>query len=241
MHAEVLSSFVKHALSMNTLKSYLGARAAQGVGGASALGKSLAGSGAQTSRQAVQGMTGLQKHRLGGVMQGGKDVRQMQRLPSQVGLGQTAKNTRARVEGAIRQEAANPGASRAGGVPLSRAYEGYMTTSGKSYNPAHMEQVMGLAPGSVKLKGGPTSLMKPKPRPTRPQDGTFTGMDEVTMPEATVPSRPAAAAPSSSSGMRPSVRPTARPPAREGRVSPFAPTMPPPPAIDPFGKTMIAS
>lgn len=237
MHTEVLSSFVKHAVSMNTLRSYLGARAAQGVGGASALGKSLAGSGAQTSRQAVQGMSGLQKHRLGGVVQGGKDVRQMQRLPEQVGLGQTAKDTRARVENAIKQERANPGSSRAGGVQLSRAYEGYMDASGKSYNPAHMEQVMGLASGSVKpLKGGPTALSKSLSRPkAKPQPHRGTSSATANMDEVTAPSTPNALA---SSGMRPSARPPARPTARppgrppvRGRaaneVDPYAPTPPP--------------
>jgi len=166
MHINTLKAFrhelEKQALSPATLTSYLGARAAQGVGGAAALGKSLAGSTATTSRSIVQGMTGLQKHRLTGVLEGGQAVRSMQQLPQRVGLQQAAQQTRARVGQAIQQEAAAGMQSSRGPVPLSKAYEGYMSPATTSYTPQHVEQVMGLPQGSHTPKVGPTALMRPQ-------------------------------------------------------------------------------
>lgn len=186
MHSRTLHAFSselqKTALNVSTLQSYLGARAAQGVGGAAALGKSLAGSPAQTTRQAVAGMTGLQKHRLGAVAAGGQAVRQMQSLPAKVGLQEATQATRQRVSQAIQHEAAT-GTSRQGGAPLSKAYEGYMSASNRSYAPAHVEHVMGLPAGSHQVRQGPTALMKP------PQASAV---------DATVPA---------ASGVRPTFRP----------------------------------
>jgi hypothetical protein len=179
MESKVFESFAKHALALGTLRSYLGARAAQGVGGASALRGSLVGTRARTSRQAVQGMSGLQKHRLSGVAQGGKDVRRMQELPAKAGLEETAKRTRARVGQVIQQETTNPAAARAGGMPLSKSYEGYKTDSTMSYSPQHVEQVMGLAPGSVKLKEGPTAFMRPTPKAPTSTDVTVPSASRV--------------------------------------------------------------
>lgn len=174
----------KTALGVNTLQSYLGQRAAQGVGGASALGHSLVGTAAKTTREAVQGMNGLQKARLGGVMEGGQAVRAMERLPGKVGLGQTAQATRQRVGQAIQDEAAH-GNSRSGGVPLSKAYEGYMTNSRRSYNSDHVSQVMGLSPDQKWTpKGGPTKLMGGGLNTRTPQAAPTTGITPITQQAA---------------------------------------------------------
>ncbi len=153
----------KTALSLGTLRNYMAQRAGQSLGGANALTKSLGDVTATTSRQAVQSLDGLGKYRLNSVMENSRALRQSQNLPSRVGLGDTAITTRNRVGQAIRDEAAL-GGSREGGVPLSHAYEGYMSPEGRSYGGAHVEQVMGLPAGSYTPKPGPTALMKP-PQP----------------------------------------------------------------------------
>lgn len=205
----VISAFVseleKTALNPSTLQSYLSRRAAQGVGGAKALGESLVGSAAQTSRQAVQGMSGLQKHRLSGVVEGGQAARQMERLPKQVGLANTTQETRQRVSKAIQHEAAH-GGSRTGGVPLSRSYEGYATDSRRSYNPEHIGKVMGLGPEQQYVsKKGPTALMKPSASIS--QSGVQerpTGATPITVPVS-----PAASSADSTKITRPARRPLA--------------------------------
>lgn len=202
MQPTLIRSFVheleKYAVNVSTLQSYLARRASQGVGGAAALGKSLGSSSARTSREALQSMTGLQKYRLEGVIEGGRAHRAMQKLPEQVGLGQTAQNMRQRVGDAIKSEAAGE-RTRMGGVPLSKHYEGYMTRSQLSYGPKHVEQVMGLQPGQHVPKAGPTKLMKSDKMPISPS-----GSQSVS--EVTVPSRPS---------MPPHMVPTIRPPARQ--------------------------
>lgn len=193
----------KRAVNVSTLQSYLARRATQGVGGADALAKSLGGTTARTSREALQSMTGLQKHRLEGVLEGGKAHRAMQKLPERVGLGQVTQNTRQRVADAIKAEAAGE-RTRAGGVPLSKTYEGYATSSQRSYTPKHVEQVMGLEPGQHVPKEGPTKLM-------RPEKVSTTGSGSQSTSEVTVPSRPS---------MPPHMVPTVRPPARQISVPP---------------------
>ncbi len=163
IHSQTFSSFAleleKIAVSPSTVRSYLAQRAAQGVGGAAALGKELAGSSAATSRDLVHGLSGLQKHQLSGVMEGGQLINKMRALPGKVGLGDVAKQTRARVEGAVAQEAANP-VSRKGGNMMSSSYEGYMTDKRRAYTPEHIGQVMGISPEAAKVKAkGPTVLM----------------------------------------------------------------------------------
>lgn len=171
----------KQAVNISTLQSYLTRRAGQGIGGASALRQSLAGSTAKTSREALQSMDGLQRFRLKGIAEGGKANRAMQALPERVGLGQTAQVTRQRVENAVKAEAAGAN-TRAGGVPLSKNYEGYMTPSRRAYSPQHAEEVMGLKPGQYTQKAGPTALMKP-------QESSISG-SRSKITEDTVPSRP---------------------------------------------------
>lgn len=204
MQPTLIRSFVheleKQAVNFNTLKSYLAARAVQGVGGASALSKSLAGSGARTSREALQSMDALQKNRLRGIVEGGQLHRRMQRVPEQAGLGPTAQATRQRVEEAVRSETAGA-PTRAGGIPLSKHYEGYMTPAQTSYSPKHIEKVMGLQPGQHVQKPGPTKLMGANP-PTQ------SGSQSVS--EATVPSRPS---------LPPHMVPTVRPPSRRVSVA----------------------
>lgn len=149
----------KIALGVGTLQSYLGRRAAQGVGGAAALGTSLAGTAAKTSREAVQGMSGLQKYRLGGVMEGGQAVRKMEQLPNKVGLGPTTQAMRSRVGDALKDEAIN-GNSRKGGRMMSQKYEGYMTNSRRAYTPEHVGHVMGISPEQARIANrGPTKPM----------------------------------------------------------------------------------
>jgi hypothetical protein len=204
MQPTVIRSFAqeieKQAVDLGTLKSYLAQRASQGIGGASALGKSLSNSTARTSREALQNMDGLQRFRLKSIAEGGRAQRAMAAMPEQVGLGKTTDAMRQRVGDAIKAEAGGL-RTRAGGVPLSKHYEGYMTRSQLSYSPEHVEKVMGLEPGSHKLKAGPTQLMKPREEPV-----SSSGSRSI---EATVPSRPS---------MAPHMVPTVRPPAR-GRVT----------------------
>lgn len=201
----------KHALSLGTMQNYLGARAAQGVGGAAALGHSLAGTAASTTREAVQGMSGLQRHRLGAVMEGGQAHRAMQALPGKVGLGQTAAATRDRVGQAIKQEA-QQGGSRTGGVPLSKAYEGYMTNSRRSYNTDHVSQVMGLSKDQQWTpKGGPTKLMGGGLNTRATTPSATTGITPVVPSgEPTAITRPAPATPAAG--------PTVPPPGRLRRA-----------------------
>jgi hypothetical protein len=186
----------KNAVNFETLQSYLAQRAAQGVGGAAALEKSLIGSSARTSREALQSMDGLQKFRLNSVLEGGKAQRAMQRLPQEVGLGSTTQSVRQRVGDAIKAETAGA-PTRAQGVPLSKHYEGYMTRKQLSYSPEHVEQVMGLEPGTHAPKPGPTKLMKPTEEPI-----SSSGSRSI---EKTMPSRPV---------IPPHMVPTVRPPAR---------------------------
>lgn len=217
LNARTLFSFTyeleKIALGMNTFQSYLGQRAAQGVGGAAALKGSLAGAAATTTREAVQGMSGLQKHRLGGVMEGGQAIRKMEQLPNKVGLGPTAANTRQRVGDAIKEEGTLNN-SRKGGNTLSAGYEGYMTNSRRSYNPEHVGKVMGITPEEAKVVSkGPTHLMKGGLNNERSSAVRVsvppTNMAEVTQP--TVPSSVPPAMPSAPMGA------TVPPPGRRRR------------------------
>lgn len=200
----------KRALSAGTLKSYLGQRAAQGVGGAAALGKVLPPT--STSRQAMQQMGGFGRYQLKGVMEGGQALRKSQQLPQRVGLGPETAATRTRVMDAIKHER-TVGGTRTGGVPLSSGYEGYVNTVGnRSYNPAHVEHVMGLPAGSHVTKTGPTALM-------RPGSAEHISVDATT-PAASVPSvsgiRPVSrgtVAGATNAGFR---RGTVLPPARVG-------------------------
>jgi len=198
MQPTLIRSFVheleKTALNPGTLRSYLAQRAAQGIGGAAALERSLGNTAARTSREALQNMSGLQRFRLRAVAEGGQAQRAMQRMPQQVGLGEATQGMRQRVGDAIKAEAAGVN-TRAGGVPLSKHYEGYMSPSKTSYSPEHVEQVMGLQPGAHVPKAGPTKLMKPEREPV-------SGSQSIS--EGTMPSRPRAI-----SGMVPTVRPPA--------------------------------
>lgn len=142
MDSATLAAFAdeleKIALSPAMLKGYLGARAAQGVGGAGALGKSLAGTMAQTSRQAVQGMTGLQRHQLGATVAGGKGARQAQQLSGQAGLAPQ----RARLQAAAQTPTHE---LTRGGVALQgRATSGGLI--GRSYGPAGVSKMTGVSP-----------------------------------------------------------------------------------------------
>lgn len=216
-----VAEFEKAALGVGTLQSYLGQRAAQGVGGAAALGKSLAGTAAKTTREAVQGMGGLERHRLSGVVEGGQAVRKMQSLPGKVGLGQTAQQTRQRVGQAIQQEAAT-GGSRQGGVPLSKAYEGYMTPSQTSYNADHVQHVMGLSQDQRWTpKGGPTKLMGGGFN-TKQQAATTGVTPIVPAPGQTAVTKVAPSAPPIES----SIKATVPPPGRLRRAPGLRPSQP---------------
>lgn len=148
-------------------------------------------------------MDGLQKHRLRGVMEGGKAHRAMQALPEQVGVGQVTQQTRQRVGDAIRAEGAGA-VTRDPSRPLSKHYEGYMTDSKASYTPEHVERVMGLQPGQHKPKDGPTAFMKP-----REQTHIGSGSSSQSVSDVTAISRPK---------VPPHMVPTVRPPAMGARV-----------------------
>lgn len=143
----------KIALSLSTVQSALAQRAAQGIGGAAALGRGIASAaerGATSSRGAMQQLGGLAKHQLSAVAEGGTALRKTE----QALANPVTQAARSRVLGAVRDEAA--GAATRTGAPLSNAYEGYMTSSQHAYSPEHLGQVLGTAP--VHLKTGPSQL-----------------------------------------------------------------------------------
>lgn len=144
----------KVALNLSTVQSALAQRAAQGIGGAAALGRGIASAaehGATTSRGAMQQLGGLAKHQLSAVAEGGTALRKTE----QALANPVTQAAQGRVLGAIRDEAA--GAATRTGAPLSNAYEGYMTSSQNAYSPEHLGQVLGTAP--VHLKNtGPSQL-----------------------------------------------------------------------------------
>lgn len=81
--------FEKLAISPALMGRLAAGRAAQGVGGAAALGRDVANAaagGATTSRQVMGQMGGLGQHRLQGVVAGGRDARAAAALPTRVGV-----------------------------------------------------------------------------------------------------------------------------------------------------------
>jgi hypothetical protein len=107
----------KRAISVGLLQRTLAGRAAQGVGGAAALGRQVAGAaagGATTARQALAQGGGLARHRLQAVQQGGLAARQ---TAQQFGPAQAA------LKGRI-NAAEGPGMLNQA-KPL-RTHEGYM-------------------------------------------------------------------------------------------------------------------
>lgn len=90
-----------------------------------------------------------------------------------------------RVGNAIRSEAA--GAATRTGQPLSKAYEGYMTSSQRAYSPEHMGAVLGTAP--VHMPVGQTAYMR-----SVGTSATLPAGPLPAVPAATVPSNPGATA-----------------------------------------------
>lgn len=140
----------KRAISVGLLQRTLAGRAAQGVGGAAALGKQVAhaaAGGATTARQAIASGGGLAAHRLGAVQQGGLAAR--------------------RAEGAFAGSKANlqqrfTAAERPGmhsSTPL-RTHEGYMGAE-HTYSPQYLRQVSGGG-GAIH---DPKGVMAARPAP----------------------------------------------------------------------------
>ncbi len=232
MRADHVRGFVdameKQALSAKLLARWAAARAKQGVGGArqlaSRLSKAPAGA---TSRQLAQkgGFTG---HLMQATREGGQLATKTRVAPQRLGIAKQTQATRQRVAKAIQEEAA--GKATRTNVPLSKAYEGYMTSAQTRYTPEHMAQVMGVKPSQVRLKAGPSqyqqqlgtaATMPGHAAPSARGTSIRVGAQRVATPEASAvtsvaraPSRTAGTAVAKRPG--PAVAPTqiARPPAQ---------------------------
>lgn len=130
---------MKISLDRSTMLSYLGQRAAQGAGGANALKASLQGTTGATSREMVQGMSGLQKHRLQSTMQAGAERTKAQGLPSQVGF--TEEQARLRAAAATPMERLTHG-----GVQLGQKSQSVI--GGQSYGPGGISTMTGISPAA---------------------------------------------------------------------------------------------
>ena len=128
-----MQSFIeKIAVSPALMQRVLAGRAAQGVGGAAALGRQVAGAAAQgatTSRQVMGQLGGLGKHRLQGVAQGGTAARQTQQA-----FGGAKAGLQGRIQGAEHMQ---------GKLDFSRplkTHEGYMGAE-HAYSPAYANAI----------------------------------------------------------------------------------------------------
>lgn len=122
----------KRAISVGLLQRTLAGRAAQGVGGAAALGRQVAGAaagGATTARQALAQGGGLAKARLGAVQQGGLAARR-------------AESAFAGPKAHLQQRfTAAEGKGMYSSTPL-RTHEGYMGAE-HAYSPKYTQSVAG--------------------------------------------------------------------------------------------------
>lgn len=149
-------SWVKTALSPATLQSYLARRAAQGVGGAKALAQSSAIRGATGSRQAVQGLSGLEKFRLHGVQQGGLAARRVE----QAAANPVTQGMRSRVGTAYESAVqAKPGVYNPR-VPLSQHYDYGATAMAAQHGGLH--RPLGYSSSHVDSMMGGSRLHDPK-------------------------------------------------------------------------------
>lgn len=143
----------KQAVSAGRTLALIRSRMAQGGRVAPKLlasAEQAAASGA-TSTPAALRRTAL------GAGEGARLAQRAKTLPARVGVGTQAAATRSRVADAVRSEAG--GAATRSNIPLSNAYEGYMSSAQTAYTPAHTAKVMGIRPNQVKMRTGPTALM----------------------------------------------------------------------------------
>jgi hypothetical protein len=130
----------KVAVSPALMQRFLAGRAAQGVGGAAALGRGVAqaaAGGATTSRQVMGQLGGLGKHRLQGVVAGGRDARAAAALPQRLGVAPQHRAFKARADamsGAIASDPSSVTSPIVGGTALRRGYspaaQGFMAGEG---------------------------------------------------------------------------------------------------------------
>lgn len=138
----------KLAISAGTTLSLLQQRAAQGARVAPALMQ-------RAEAAAAQGLTHTPAAARRAALGAGESVR-LQQATQQALQNPVTQAMQKRVQGAVQAEAA--GAATRTGQPLSKGYEGYMTSSQRAYSPEHMGQVLGTAP--VHLPTGQTHYMK---------------------------------------------------------------------------------
>lgn len=118
----------KVAVSPALMQRVLAGRAAQGVGGAAALGRGVAqaaAGGATTSRQVMGQLGGLGKHRLQGVVAGGRDARAAAALPQRLGVAPQHTAFKARADamsGAIASDPSSVTSPIVGGTSMVRGY-----------------------------------------------------------------------------------------------------------------------
>lgn len=156
---QIFLESAKIALSAGTLTSYLSRRAAQGVGGASAVARAIPQGG--TSRAAVSQLSPLNAHRLGAVRSAGTAQTAMQRAAA----NPVTQAMRQRV-GAAWERSVTGAPGVRGTTALSPRYDyGATAMSGAkpmAYTKAHVNSVMG---GSrlVDPKGIARSVVPPQP------------------------------------------------------------------------------
>jgi hypothetical protein len=190
---EFFEALEKQAISAGRTLALLTARAGQGARVAPKLMQ-------QAQAAAAQGLShtpaAVRRTALG-AGESAALARRSAAMPQRVGLGAETSAMRGRVADAVKAEAAG-GATRSN-VPLSKAYEGYMTSAQTAYAPKHTAQVMGVRPDQVKLRSGPTALMKQVgPSGTVPGYGTGSLPSSATVPArrmATPASNPGATVP----------------------------------------------
>jgi hypothetical protein len=182
--------------TLRAFSSYLEKTAISGA----LIARVLSRSGARVAPKIMKQVSGLSRASASPVsrmaVRGAREstalARASRALPQRVGLGQTARQTRARVAGAVRAETAAPHLARqARAAPLSKAYEGYMSTSRQPYTAQHVSRVMGISPAQAAQQG--RRLGGPLGKPVAATGGTA----------ATGAATPAAMA---SSGLRPTAR-----------------------------------
>lgn len=142
----------KRAISVGLLQRTLAGRAAQGVGGAAALGRQVAGAaagGATTARQALAAGGGLAKARMGGVVEGGLAARRVESAMAGPKSGLLAR---------VQAAEAMPATQRYDMSRPLRTHEGYMGGE-HAYSAAHQKLITGGA-GAVH---DPKGLMQRAP------------------------------------------------------------------------------
>lgn len=142
----------KRAISVGLLQRTLAGRAAQGVGGAAALGRQVAGAaagGATTARQALAAGGGLAKARMGGVVEGGLAARRVESAWSGPKSGLLAR---------VQAAEAMPAAQRYDMSRPLRTHEGYMGGE-HAYSAAHLK----LITGGAGVIHDPKGLMRAQP------------------------------------------------------------------------------